>query len=146
MGQRVDWSWSCRHADVCRAPRASRQALASPAERPAAATYQVTLSVGTGVQYDVLPGRQRDLADQRYGDRQARLAAATVLVQYDRSAAAPDGVCPAGRRAVRLLQIGWDRANGLVRFNILSQGGDHGQCDALHLTFEPAATAMLHPS
>lgn len=118
-----------------------------PAPEPAlayqAAAYQVTLSVGTGVQYDIYQGSSLTLPITVRVTGAVRLAAATVLVQYDprelrpvacvRQAGAPGGYC----------NIGWDPTSGLVRFSILSAEGVTLDTDVglFTLTFEPAPTA-----
>ncbi len=121
------------------------QTLASPAERPAAAIYQATLSVGTGAQYDVLQGASLTLPITVTVTGAVKLAAATVLVQYDpldllpvacvRQSGAPDGYC----------NVAWDTTKGLVRFSILSAEGVALDTDVglFTLTFKPAPTATL---
>lgn len=113
------------------------------ADAAQAIAYQVTLSVGTGTQYDIYQGSSLTLPIAVRVTGAVRLAAATVLVQYDprelrpvscvRQAGAPGGYC----------NTGWDPAGGLVRFNILSADGVALDTDVglFNLTFEPAPTA-----
>ena len=121
----------------------SPEAYAIQPDPEPGAAYQVTLSVGTGVQYDVYQGASLALPISVMVTGAARLAAATVLVQYDplelrpvacvRQDGAPGGYC----------NIGWDPIQGLIRFNILSGEGVALDTDVglFTLTFEPAPTA-----
>ncbi len=113
------------------------------ADAAQAIAYQVTLSVGTGAQYDIVQGSSLTLPITVRVTGAVRLAAATVLVQYDprelrpvscvRQTGAPGGYC----------NTGWDPAGGLIRFNILSAEGVALDTDVglFNLTFEPAPTA-----
>ena len=119
---------------------ATPAADASPGEGP----YQVTLNVGTGAEYEVLQGNGLDLPIAVSVEGAAALGSATVLVQYDpkelrpvacvRPEGAPGGYC----------NIAWDKAKGLVRFDILAPGGVLGAADVFNLTFAPAATATIN--
>lgn len=111
----------------------------------AAGTYQVALQVGAAPFTYTLPaGSSVTLPISASVTGPQGLAAASVLVQYDtgqlrptacvRRAGGPSGHCNAD----------YDRASGLVRFNILSQTGVIGDATLFDLTFEAASSATIH--
>ena len=110
-----------------------------------AGTYQVALQVGAASFVYALPaGSSVTLPISVSVTGPQGLAAASVLVQYDsgqlrpttcvRRADGPAGYCNAD----------YDRASGLVRFNVLSQTGVMGNATLFDLTFEAASNATIH--
>lgn len=111
----------------------------------AGGTYQVTLQIGADpFVYELPVGASVTLPISVNVTGAQGLAAASVLVQYDtrqlrptacvRRIDGPSGYCNAD----------YDRANGLVRFNILSQAGVMGDVTLFDLTLEAASNATIH--
>jgi hypothetical protein len=116
----------------------------APSGAPAV-DYQVTLRVGSGGQYNMVPGGRVNLPITVSVTGGVKLATATAQVKYDprelrpvactRNAEGPGGYC----------NLGWDTAAGLVRFNILEPDGValNTVIEVFTLSFEPASTATL---
>ncbi len=72
------------------------------------------------------------------------LAAASVLVQYDNHQLRPTACIRRVDGPYGYCNVDYDRANGLVRFTLLSQAGIMDTAMLFDLTFEAASNATMH--